>query len=58
MAKAKFPKSVPKEWILVCPLHIREPKHYRRDGTCRCNDTTHQMTMRRWGFRKVNGKWQ
>lgn len=43
--------------ILRCPLHIRDRKHYFADGTCRCGDPKHIVMMRRWGFRKKDGKW-
>jgi hypothetical protein len=57
MTKAKHPVVVLDEWVLKCPLHIRAPKHYQMDGTCKCDDKSHAVSMRRWGFRRKDGKW-
>ena len=27
--------------LLKCPFVILMPEHYRRDGSCRCNDPEH-----------------
>lgn len=40
--------------ILACPHAIFEPSHYRIDGTCRCNDSSHKE-MGEWGY-KWDGK--
>lgn len=35
--------------ILKCPFRIFTPEHYREDGTCRCDDETHDE-MLDWGY--------
>ena len=39
--------------IAACPHVIMMPKHYRADGSCKCDDPTEQaMMIREWGYRK------
>lgn len=42
--------------IAKCPHFIMVPEHYREDGTCRCNDSTH-TEMAEWGYVWKNGRW-
>ena len=37
-----------------CPQHILIPRHFRGDGTCRCDDPNHHE-MEGWGY-EWNGK--
>lgn len=36
--------------MLACPHCIMVPEHYRDDGSCRCNDSSH-VDMKAWGYR-------
>ena len=40
-----------------CPHYIMVPEHYRKDGTCRCDDPKH-TEMREWGYAWKNGRWE
>lgn len=42
--------------IAACPHLIMEPGHYRVDGTCRCDDPTHEMNQ--WGYRWDGARWR
>lgn len=44
--------------LLACPHCILVPKHYRQDGSCRCNDPSH-AEMAGWGYRwdKARKRW-
>ena len=35
--------------IEACPFKIMVPEHYRPDGTCKCDDVSHEM-MAEWGY--------
>jgi hypothetical protein len=35
--------------IMKCPHLIMVPEHYRRDGSCRCDDPNHEV-MATWGY--------
>ncbi len=38
--------------MLACPHFIIMAKHYREDGSCKCNDPEEQaMMIREWGYR-------
>lgn len=43
--------------IAACRFAIFAPEHYRRDGTCRCDDLAHRKKMmREWGYKKKDFK--
>lgn len=42
--------------IMKCPHVIMAPEHYRQDGTCRCNDRSHEE-MASWGYVWRTDKW-
>jgi hypothetical protein len=31
-------KVIPVEWMMECQYMIQRPTHYRKDGTCKCDD--------------------
>ena len=39
-----------------CPHCIFDSDHYRKDGSCRCNDINHTI-MAVWGYKWKNGRW-
>jgi hypothetical protein len=40
-----------------CPHCIMVPEHYRKDGTCKCNDEK-ETVMREWGYKWKEGQWR
>ncbi len=42
--------------IRACTHFIFDPEHYRKDGTCRCNDSSH-TEMGEWGYKWNGEKW-
>jgi hypothetical protein len=42
--------------IRACPHVILVPEHYRADGRCRCDDSTHGV-MKEWGYTWQDGRW-
>lgn len=42
--------------IRACPHVIFEPSHYRADGSCRCNDSSHKE-MGEWGYKWNGSMW-
>ena len=40
-----------------CPHFIFVPEHYRKDGTCKCNDKSNTI-MKEWGYKWKNGAWR
>lgn len=51
-------REITQQDMMKCPHYIVHPTHYRMDGTCRCDDKSHDATMRRWGYKWKDGKWQ
>ena len=43
--------------VMKCPHFILIPRHYRDDGSCRCNDPLHAQ-MAEWGYRWDGVKWR
>jgi hypothetical protein len=43
--------------MMRCPHHIMVARHYRDDGSCKCNDPNEKI-MRKWGYRWKNGSWK
>ncbi len=43
--------------LLDCPFVILMPEHYRRDGSCRCNDPEH-TDMADWGYFWKGERWR
>lgn len=43
--------------LMACPHFILMPRHYREDGTCRCNDSD-DPAMRGWGYRWDGVRWR
>lgn len=43
--------------MLECPWFIMMAMHYRADGSCRCNDSTH-FEMQEWGYIWDGDHWQ
>ena len=36
-----------------CPFFIFAPEHYRKDGSCKCNNAEHRaMMIKKWGYTK------
>lgn len=50
-------REIPQAKLLACPHVILVAKHYREDGTCRCDDRTHTQ-MKEWGYRWKGGRWR
>lgn len=42
--------------VAACPHLILDAGHYRKDGTCRCDDPTHPMNQ--WGYLWDGSRWQ
>lgn len=42
--------------VATCPHLILDAGHYRKDGTCRCDDPTHPMNQ--WGYVWDGSRWQ
>jgi hypothetical protein len=42
--------------VAACPYLILDAGHYRKDGTCRCDDPTHPMNQ--WGYLWDGSRWQ
>lgn len=40
-----------------CPHFIMDPRHYRKDGSCFCNDPDH-TEMAEWGYEWSDGQWR
>lgn len=39
--------------ILMCKFCIIDPRHYRPDGSCKCNDRAHRAFMiKNWGYKQ------
>lgn len=46
-------RDIRQEDIVACPYVIMVPRHYRNDGSCKCNDPQEQaMMIRKWGYTK------
>ena len=43
--------------MMKCPHFIMVAKHYRDDGSCRCNDKAH-TEMKAWGYKWRGGSWR
>ncbi len=45
--------------IAKCPHFIMVPRHYREDGTCKCNDAS-ESVMAAWGYswNAARGLWE
>jgi hypothetical protein len=39
-----------------CPQHIVIPRHFRRNGSCRCDDPNHHE-MEGWGYTWSGKRW-
>ena len=40
-----------------CKFFILDPKHYREDGSCKCDDAEHRkMMIKEWGYKKSSFK--
>jgi len=57
MSKAEVKVMQVKD-IQRCPFLILVPRHYRDDGSCRCDDRLH-TEMAQWGYRwsKQKQRW-
>lgn len=42
--------------LIACPHFILSPEHYRSNGTCRCDDRTHEE-MLDWGYTWDGERW-
>jgi uncharacterized phage-associated protein len=40
-----------------CEHFIMVPEHYRRDGSCRCDDVSH-VEMDEWGYAWNGNRWK
>ena len=49
-------RDIAQEDILKCPHYILMEQHYRDDGSCRCNDSTH-FEMAEWGYMWNGSLW-
>ncbi len=52
----KYARIIKQSDIGRCPHRIMVSEHYRKNGTCRCDDPKH-TEMREWGY-TWNGKWE
>lgn len=49
-------REIARESIGKCPYFILLPEHYRKDGSCRCNDARH-TEMKKWGYTWNGSRW-
>ena len=42
-------RNIRQDSVRACPWIIFDPKHYRTNGTCRCDDPEHSE-MKEWGY--------
>jgi hypothetical protein len=53
-ARAKKMKTM--NDLECCPQHIVIPRHFRRNGSCRCDDPKHHE-MEGWGYTWNGKRW-
>ena len=49
-------REISREDLLKCPHYILVEEHYRKDGSCRCNDSMH-FEMAEWGYMWNGEQW-